>query len=155
MLPTIKVGASMSYVRYKSESEIARGDIVVYMRGQAPSAGLAVSRLIGMPVDGIQMRDGVLYLNGAAVPRVRLQDFVDPENTRFLHWQETLSNGVSYGTLDLRPNGFYDNTPVYNVPQSSYFVISDNRDNSTDSRALDQVGYIPARNILSRVVSFQ
>ncbi len=69
---------------------------------------------------------------------------------RVKQFRETMSNGVSYNTLDLTDNGFYDNTPVYNVPPDHYFMMGDNRDNSTDSRVLSQVGYVPYENIIGR-----
>ena len=65
-------------------------------------------------------------------------------------WRETLPNGVSYTTLDLIDNGFYDNTQEYVVPAGHYFMMGDNRDNSTDSRVLSQVGYIPFEHIIGR-----
>ncbi|MET0866869.1 MAG: signal peptidase I, partial [Pseudorhodoplanes sp.] len=63
---------------------------------------------------------------------------------------ETLPNGVSYTTLDLQDNGFYDNTQEYVVPTGHYFMMGDNRDNSTDSRVLSQVGYVPFQNLIGR-----
>ena len=65
-------------------------------------------------------------------------------------WRETLPNGVSYTTLDLVDNGFYDNTQVYTVPAGHFFMMGDNRDNSTDSRVLSQVGFIPFENLIGR-----
>jgi signal peptidase I len=58
---------------------------------------------------------------------------------------------VSVTTLDLLSNGFYDNTSVFQVPAGQYFVLGDNRDNSTDSRVLDKFGYIPRANVIGRI----
>ena len=64
-------------------------------------------------------------------------------------WKETLDNGVSFYTLDLVDNGFADNTQVYTVPAGHYFMMGDNRDNSTDSR-FSQVGMVPLENIVGK-----
>jgi signal peptidase I len=66
-------------------------------------------------------------------------------------WRETLPNGASYETLDCVDNGFYDNTNVYTVPAGHFFAMGDNRDNSTDSRVLSAVGYVPLDNLVGRV----
>jgi signal peptidase I len=155
MLPTLKPGATFSYKQYGAATDINRGDLVIFLGGQAPKVRL-VSRLIGLPGDRVQMRGGALFLNDMAVPRVRIEDYVDStSNSRVAQWRETLANGVVYATLDVRQDGFYDNTPVHSVPSGSYFVVSDNRDHATDSRALNQVGYIPLGEILGRVVRVQ
>jgi signal peptidase I len=77
-----------------------------------------------------------------------MADYVDRESVR--RFREELPNGVAYETLDLVDGGFYDNTAVYTVPSGHYFVMGDNRDNSTDSRVLSQVGYISEFDLLAR-----
>jgi signal peptidase I len=88
------------------------------------------------------------------VKRERIDDFIEteetPRATRVKRWRETLPNGVSYTTLDLIDNGFYDNTQEYVVPPGHYFMMGDNRDNSTDSRVLSQVGYVPFENFVGK-----
>jgi len=130
-----------------------RGDVVVFRLPRDDSTDY-IKRVIGLPGDRIQMIDGVLNINGIPVRRERAEDFVGTEDgpgiKRIKRWKETLPNGVIYYTLDLVDNSFYDNTPVYIVPPDHYFMMGDNRDNSTDSRVLSQVGYVPIDNIVGR-----
>jgi signal peptidase I len=130
-----------------------RGDVVVFRLPKDDSTDY-IKRVIGLPGDRIQMIEGVLHINGEPVKRERVDDFIETEEgsraTRIKRWRETLPNGVSYYTLDLVDNGFYDNTIVYEVPPGHYFMMGDNRDNSTDSRVLSQVGYVPFENIIGR-----
>ena len=113
-----------------------------------------VKRIVGMGGDRIQMIDGVLNINGQAVKRERVEDYIPVEEgvpgKPIKRWRETLANGVSHMTLDLVDNGFYDNTPVYHVPAGHFFMMGDNRDNSTDSRLLSRVGYVPVENIIGK-----
>jgi signal peptidase I len=129
---------------------------VVFRLPKDPSVDF-VKRVVGLPGDRIQMKEGLLYINDRPVVRERLPDFIgkDPcgsaPNARVKHWRETLPNGASYETLDCVDNGFYDNTNVYLVPAGQFFVIGDNRDNSTESRVLSSVGYVPLENMVGRL----
>jgi len=134
-------------------SEPERGDVVVFRLPKDPSTDY-VKRVIGLPGDRIQMINGLLHINGTPVKRERIEDFVETEdNGREVHikqWRETLPNGVSHATLDMIENGFYDNTKEYLVPAGHYFMMGDNRDNSSDSRVENAVGYVPAENLVGR-----
>jgi signal peptidase I len=136
-------------------SEPRRGDVVVFRLPKDDRVDY-VKRIVGLPGDRIQMKDGQLTINGAPVQREPLASFNggDPCGANIAsvkRWRETLDSGASYETLDCIDNGFYDNTNVYTVPQGHYFMMGDNRDNSTDSRVLSAVGYVPFENIVGRV----
>jgi signal peptidase I len=128
-----------------------RGDVVVFRLPRDDSTDY-IKRVIGLPGDKIQVREGLLYINGEAVKRERLADFRDDETVGgdAKRWRETLPNGVSYETRDLRDNGELDNTRVYDVPAGHYFMMGDNRDNSQDSRVLSAVGYVPFENLVGK-----
>jgi signal peptidase I len=127
--------------------EPTRGDVVVFRLPRDDSTDY-IKRTIGLPGDKIQMKEGLLYINGEPVKRERLPDFRDDEGGG-KRWRETLPNGVSYETRDLTDNGFLDNTKVFEVPPGHYFMMGDNRDNSQDSRTT-QVGYVPFENLVGK-----
>jgi signal peptidase I len=127
-----------------------RGDVVVF-RVTGKTAVDFIKRVVGRPGDRVQMTKGVLSINGVAVPRQRIGDTTNEgSNQHRTRYRETLPSGVSYMTLSLDDNGIYATTPEYIVPPGHYFVLGDNRDNSVDSRMLDQVGYVPVENMIGR-----
>ena len=130
-----------------------RGDVAVFKLPRDNSTDY-IKRIIGLPGDSIQVRSGVLYINGEEVKRARVTDFVAINRLgnayRTAQYVETLPSGVTYRVLDANPNGRYDNTDVYVVPEGHFFAMGDNRDNSLDSRVLNGVGFIPAENLVGR-----
>jgi signal peptidase I len=130
---------------------IERGDIVVFRLPTDDSVDL-IKRVVGLPHERIQMLNGVLHINGEPVKRERIEDFIDEDNggVRVRQFRETLPSGKSYSTLDMIDNGPLDTTEVYEVPDGHYFMMGDNRDDSADSRVLDEVGYVPFENVVGR-----
>jgi signal peptidase I len=130
-----------------------RGDVAVFRLPTDTSIDY-IKRVIGLPGDHIQMKGGILYINEQPCPRKRIEDYLYPEGNSAVislaQYIETLPNGVQSRIIKMGDNGPLDNTQVYNVPVGKYFVLSDNRDNSQDSRVLSAVGFIPAENFIGR-----
>ena len=132
-------------------SDPERGDVVVFKFPPNPSLDY-IKRVIGLPGDRVQMKDGVLYINEQAVQREKIGEITNPDITETDRpvdvYRETLPNGVSYDTLDLTPNSAGDNTREFVVPDGHYFMMGDNRDNSADSRFT--VGFVPEDHLVGR-----
>ncbi|WP_424933941.1 signal peptidase I [Amaricoccus macauensis] len=152
-------------------SEPDRGDVVVFKH---PANGSDyIKRLVGLPGDTVQMKEGILYINGEALPQEPDGVFVEPyerqgpmrsmprcENRPAADGGEcikqeaieTLPEGLQHAVLDIEPS-FGDNTPVFVVPEGEYFFMGDNRDNSMDSRfprSAGGVGTVPFENLVGR-----
>ena len=178
MLPTLLVGDylfvskySYGYSRYSMPlglplvpagrvlfSGPERGDVAVF---KLPSDNKTdyIKRIVGLPGDEIQVREGRLYINRKMVERERIEDYFDPTESgvpvRYQRFVETLPNGRKHIILEMSDDAGLDNTPAFKVPAGHYFAMGDNRDNSADSRVMrttgyPSVGYIPAENLVGR-----
>jgi signal peptidase I len=131
------------------------GDVAVFRTSKDTSVDY-VKRVVALPGDRVQMRGGQLILNDRPVTRVALAsvaggDFCGADDAKIKRWRETLPNGASYITYDCVDNGYLDNTSVYTVPPGHFFALGDNRDNSSDSRMMSVMGFIPMDHLVGKV----
>lgn len=164
MIPTLLVGdylfvskSAFGYSRFSFpaglipvegriwEGAPKRGDVVVFRPPGEPETDF-IKRVIGLPGDRIQVRQGRLYINDVMVERQQIEDYADPESPQSQpvpQYLETLPGGVVHRIIekagDLGPN---DDTPIFVVPANHYFMMGDNRDGSADSRELSQAKFL-------------
>jgi len=128
-----------------------RGDVIVFRLPSQPSINY-VKRLIGLPGDNIQMRDGTLFINDKEVLKNFDGDALEEEINKkivFQKYSEILPDGKKINIYH-RENTPQDNTGIYTVPAGHYFFMGDNRDDSQDSRFLNFVGYVSEENLVGR-----
>ena len=170
MIPTLLVGDylfvskySYGYSRYSfpfgiipfegriAASEPERGDVTVFRLPSNTSVDY-IKRIVGLPGDKVQVKNGSLFINGAEVLRKSLGTVTIDNGRRTQQvqaFEETLPNGKSYVVHEIGNFDRVDNTPIITVPEGHYFMMGDNRDNSKDSRFLD-ISTIPAQNLIGR-----
>lgn len=126
-----------------------RGDVVVF---HMPKLGKDfIKRIIGLPGDKIQLRAGVVYINDAPLQREPLGAYYDEDFKQNVPlFKETLPEGKTISILKWKRYNSANDTEMYEVPAGHYFVMGDNRDNSRDSRYLDEIGFVPAENLVGR-----
>lgn len=137
-------------------AEPKRGDIAVFKWPRDNETDY-IKRVIGLPGDRVQLINGLLYINGQPVKKEADGFFEERDQfgrtMRVPRFRETLPNGVTYQVNEREGNrSYWDNTPEYLVPPSHYFMMGDNRDNSTDSRdqSAQGVGFVPYENFVGR-----
>jgi len=139
-----------------------RGDVMVFRYPEDPSLDY-IKRVVGVPGDRIEYRNKRLTINGSPVPVKQVDDYLSKERMQFSkRFVETL-NGVEHQILieDDAPammtpsrsfphsaNCTYNTTGLAcTVPPGHYFMMGDNRDNSSDSRVW---GFVPDENIVGK-----
>ncbi len=131
--------------------EPVQGDVVVFKYPQDNRTDF-IKRVVGMPGDKIQMKEGVLYINDKLVERKQVEDFVSRDEggnaIRYNQYVETLPNGVEHNILEVSDDEPLDNTIAVVVPEGHYFMMGDNRDKSDDSRM--SAGFVPFENLVGK-----
>lgn len=131
-----------------------RGDVVIFRLPSDPSIDY-IKRVVGLPGDTVQIRDGITYLNGTALKREPAGSYDGPagpfaEDIEARTFTETLPDGRRYVIIEMTEQTMGDNTAVFDVPPGHYFVMGDNRDNASDSRF--GVGFVPEANIIAKAL---
>jgi signal peptidase I len=134
-------------------TEPVRGDVAVFKKPTDTAIDF-IKRIMGLPGDTIQVRRGIVHINGKPLKRERVDDFIGVDYygrpVRTAQYRETLPNGREHLILEqLGDTSGADNTPPFSVPAGHYFMMGDNRDNSVDSRTIE-VGFVPRENLVGR-----
>jgi len=129
-----------------------RGDVIIF-KTPADNRTDYIKRLIGLPGDIIQFKNGDLYLNDKLIQKKEVNDnFIincGDQNFQAKIFEETLPNNKKY-LAAYRQNGSLQNTDQFIVPTEHYFFMGDNRDCSKDSRFLSSVGYVSFDNFVGK-----
>ena len=134
------------------ESNPERGDIIVFKLPGQENINY-VKRLIGLPGETIKVLNGKVYIktvnssNFVELNQVEDGIFFDDQYGKDI--QQLIEN--EYKILNITNDGPLDNTPEYVIPKDKFFFMGDNRDNSSDSRILSGVGFVPKVNIVGKV----
>ncbi len=145
MNPTMQPGDRVvTSVDYYDNHTIGRGDIVVF---NPPNGEFWIFRVIGMPNDSLEVKDGVVYINNYSHETTKTKEY-DLEGFGVIQYNEEISPDKTITTL--RGNRFTakDFERII-IPENEYFLMGDNRDNAHDSRYL---GTIKREDIVGRVL---
>ena len=134
------------------------GDLVVF-KTPADNRTDYIKRLIALPGDTLQFKNGQILINNNKITKDKLNKFSNVRcgsgSFEVNSYKETLPNGVTY-TAVYNKSGTLQNTDIYKVPKDHYFFLGDNRDCSKDSRFLSSVGYVNKINLVgeAKVIFF-
>ena len=128
-----------------------RGDVAVFRLPSNVSVDY-IKRVVGLPGDRIQVKRGILHINGQAVERRLVGNGNIASGQTSLvtqRYEEVFPDGHTHIIQEVSDNQVFDNTPEFTVPEGNYFMMGDNRDNSRDSRS-SSVGFVPFENFIGR-----
>jgi signal peptidase I len=134
--PTLRPGDSF-IVKRTNPAQMARGDFIVF---HMPLQTSYIDRVVGLPGDRIQVKGGVLHVNGSPVSR-RSIDRPAGAQEGGRYYEETLPDGVVHAIREESDGAFGDNTQEHLVPDGHVFVMGDNRDNAQDSRYIGTIAF--------------
>ena len=127
-----------------------QGDLVVF-KTPVDNRTDYIKRLIGLPGDEIQFINGTIYINKKKINRTKINTIKDVRCGKSAFevetYEEQLPNGRKYIAV-YNKAGTLQNTKIFKVPDNHFFLLGDNRDCSSDSRYLDNVGYVNFLNLV-------
>ena len=133
-------------------TEPKRGDVIVFKVVNDGNKDY-IKRLIGLPGDRIQVKKGRLYINGELVKRKAVGEVVmrsaNGSAIHSKHYIETLPEGKEHPIYEMSDDAMFDKTEELKVPEGHFFMMGDNRDNSSDSRST-VVGYVPYEALIGK-----
>jgi signal peptidase I len=137
----------VAHLNSYKETKIEYGDIVVF---NSPKGGIWTSRVIGLPLDSIEIVDGSVFVNGQ-LNEIREGKEYNSQDEEVIEFEEELKNKKKIKTLRFKNNSFPDARTMAKrlIPENEYFLMGDSRDNAFDSRF---IGTIKEEDILGRVI---
>jgi signal peptidase I len=134
------------------EKNPERGDIIVFKLPGQENINY-VKRLLGLPGETIKVMDGEVFIKKNASANFEKLNQVSDDFFFDDQYQEEIKQLIedNYKILNITDNGPLDYTPEYEIPENKYFFMGDNRDNSSDSRVMSGVGFVPKENMIGKV----
>ena len=131
-----------------------RGDIAVFKSPNPRARWPYVKRIIGIPGDKVEIKEGRLIINGKMIPRTYLgtYEYADSRGHFWVYnmYEEELSPTKKHKIIELSDEEILDNVAEITVPEGYYYFVGDNRDQSEDSRG--SLGLIPFGNLIGKLV---